>query len=431
MTLGKFSRESLFRNLWFAYLALMLCWGIAFYADIVKQYQLGHTFLRMENGSLIILDFVLWYGAAIIAKRADSGPVNVYDLDLQFRNLQEIIKPYVTGEGQPVQYPPHFFAMIKPMANLGMGPAYITWCLLALPLIVVALFQLSKVLKNAKFSRAFFIIAGLTSYPTCYAFSIGQTTLFQFPALAAFWLLLRHDKFFVAGIIASLLTVKLQYAPFVILAGLIVGRLRFLWGLLLGGTVLLIFSISSIGLQNVLIYPKALLEAETNHWVGAPVMQNFRGEILMFYGDTHFVHQLSTGLFIASIIGVGFLWWKIYPMLLKAAGERAFGLSVLLTTGVMLICNPHTHFQDYMAISIPVALTYSALKDVTAKEIKLRMLRILLWSFPLSSWLVIYFYAWLVLFKIQPYFVWALFVLIISTMVCLDYLREKTVKQAV
>jgi hypothetical protein len=82
-----------------------------------------------------------------------------------------------------------------------------------------------------------------------------------------------------------------------------------------------------------------------------------------------------------------------------------------------------------MALSIPVALFYSSLKDIDSREIKLRMLRILLWGFPLSSWLVIYFYPWLVLIKIQPYFVWALLVLIISIMVCLDFLGRKTLKQ--
>jgi Glycosyltransferase family 87 len=417
----------LFRNCWFAYFALLLCWGLADYADIIKQFQLGQLLLRRhETGSLIIADFVLWYGAALLAKRTDLGPVNVYDLDLQFRNLQEIIRPFTTDQGQPVQYPPHFFAMIKPMVNLSMGSAYITWCLLALPLIVTALFYLSKLIKDARFSRAFFILAGLASYPTCYAFSNGQTTLYQFPALAAFWLLVRSERFFAAGIFASLLTVKLQYAPFVILAGLILGRVRLLLGLLTGGAILAAFTIASIGIQNIIVYPQALMKAETTSWVGAQVMQNFRGELIIFNGDNHFVHQLSTGLFLTSIVATGLLWSMVYPKLAKSGRPMAFGLCLLLTTCTMLICSPHTHFQDYMTLSIPVAFLYSWLKNVNSKEYKERTLKFLLWSFPLFSWLAIYFYPLLVLAKIQPYFVWTFLVVAISINLCFDITRVQS-----
>jgi hypothetical protein len=420
MQLAKVNKDRVFKNCWFAYFATLLFWGIAYNVDNFTQIIKGR----------FIGDFVLWYSAAMLAKRAGSGPLNVYDLDLQYRNLIELVRPLRCDQGTPVQYPPHFYALVRPLANLSLHWAYAAWCLLALPLIIIALFQLSKNFGKAHFSRAFFILAGLMSFPTCYAFSIGQTTIYQYPTLAAFWLLTRSNKFFSAGIVSALLTVKLQYAPFVILIGLILGRARFLLGLLTGGTVLAVFTVASIGLQNLIVYPKALLTMETNEQgIAAPVMQNFRGELMLFYVDVHLVHKIATGIFVVGIICVAFLWGIAYPKISKKAGEAAFALCLLLTTCIMLIFSPHTHFQDYMSVSIPVAFTYPLLKDIAPKDTKRRMLRLLLWGFPLFSWIPIFLIIPLVLLKIEPYFVWAILVIGISISLCVDYIKGNVDKQ--
>lgn len=45
--------------------------------------------------------------------------------------------------------------------------------------------------------------------------------------------------------------------------------------------------------------------------------------------------------------------------------------------------------MDYMAMSIPVAFTYPMLKELKAGSRKHRLLRLLLWGFPVFSWVTI------------------------------------------
>jgi hypothetical protein len=420
MQVGKVNKERFLKNCWFAYFAAMLCWGIADYIDIVKQFQTGR----------FIGDFVLWYGAAVLAAKAGAGPVNVYDQEVQFRNLQRICWPHIVEQGVPVQYPPHFFAMIKPLAALNMREAYVVWCLVALPLVVFALYKLSKNLDTSIFSRAFFVLAGLASFPTCTAFTVGQTTIYQFPALAAFWLLTRSERYFSAGIFATLLSIKLQYAPCIFIVGLILGRARFLLGFAVGGLVLVLYTIASIGLQNVIGYPKALLEIETSEaGIAAPVMQNFRGEFMLFNVDVNLVHKLAGGIFILSIFIVAFIWMKAYPRLAKTSQQVAFDLCAVLTTCIMLICSPHTHFNDYMAVAIPIAFMYRQLRGSAPEDVKRKMLKYLMWGFPLFSWAPIFIIIPLVLLKIEPYFVWSIFVIAITVSLCLDQLKQPVVNQ--
>jgi hypothetical protein len=271
----------------------------------------------------------------------------------------------------------------------------------------------------------------LVSYPTCVAFTVGQTTIYQFPALAAFWLLTRSQRYFGAGIFATLLSIKLQYAPAIFIVGLIVGRTRFLLGLLVGGTVLGLYTIASIGLQNVIGYPKGLLSIETSEaGIAAPVMQNFRGELMLFNVDLNLVHKLAAGIFIASIFIHALIWIKLYPQLAKTSQPIAFDLCVVLTTCVMLICSPHTHFNDYMAVAIPIAFMYRPLRNIAPADMKRRILRYLFWSFPLFSWAPIFIIIPLLLLRIQPYFIWSLCVIAITVGLCLDQIKGAADNQA-
>ena len=419
--------ERLQRNGWFAYFALTLFWGISAYAQIISYFRQGTLFLHYENKSLIVNDFVLWYNAALLAARAGSERLNVYDPAVQFVSLKALVLPHVLDVVRIVDYPPHFFALVRPLAPLGLGNSWIVWCLLALVPIVMALVQLSKHLQATLFTRVFFVVASLAAYPTWYAFELGQTTLFQFPALVAYWLLLRADRLFLAGLAAGLLTVKLQYAPCVVVVGLLLGRLRFLWGLLSCACALGAYTIYVVGWNNVIVYPKALLFAETSDQVAgvcAEVMQNFRGQFLALNLSGQIVHHLSAALFGIGILAVFLIWLLLHPRLSKAIGLRSFDICVSITTFVMLVCSPHTHFQDYMAIAIPVAFLYPLLKESAAKDRKLTALRVLLWGFPFFSWLSVVFLVPIVRLHIQPYFVWALGVIIIGSVKGLESLKS-------
>lgn len=84
--------------------------------------------------------------------------------------------------------------------------------------------------------------------------------------------------------------------------GLIVGRVRFFLGLLASGIILANYSASLIGMQNLLGYPKALLLIETSEAdIAALLMQNFRGELMLFGLDLNLVHKVASVIFAAGI----------------------------------------------------------------------------------------------------------------------------------
>ncbi|MBX9771341.1 MAG: hypothetical protein K2X29_08210, partial [Candidatus Obscuribacterales bacterium] len=75
------------------------------------------------------------------------------------------------------------------MAGLGIENAWLVWCGLAFLLILLALWQLSKLAGQSKFARAFVLISFFASFPTWMAFNQGQTALYLFPAIVAFYFL--------------------------------------------------------------------------------------------------------------------------------------------------------------------------------------------------------------------------------------------------
>ncbi len=423
----KMAGERLKRYFWFAYFALIVCWGLNFYSSIVSHYRQGTLFVHTENNTLIVSDFVLWYNAGVLAAQTKLHPQDIYDAEIQYAGLQKLVSPQTLDQVQYVQYPPHFFALMRPFALLNLENAWIVYSLLALPLIVAASILLVRRLPASVFTRTFFVVATLTSFPTSYAFEIGQTTLFQFPALVAYWLLLRADNFFLAGLVSVFLTVKLQYAPCVILIGIILGRLRFLLGLLVSASIFFLYTLLTVGWNNIAGYPHALLYGETSAQVGgvmSGIMQNFRGELFLLKIDEHIIHLLAAGLFAAGTIFVVLMWLVYYPRLAKKISYKSFDACASITTVVMLICSPHTHFQDYMAIAIPAALLYPYMKLGISADLKITFLRILIWGFPIISWLSIIFMTPIVTIRVQPYFAWALVVLLLGAWKGLQVLKN-------
>lgn len=407
---------------WFSYFCVLACWAANTYVEIFRYLQKGILFARLIDGRPYINDFVLWYNAAMLAaKYSPSNPINIYDPALQNEGIVSLTAPIVPELTFYVQYPPQFFALVRPMAGLGLQNAWLCWCALALLLILLALWFLCKNCGLSKFSTAFVFIAVFGSFPAWISFELGQTALYQFPAIISFWLLLRAGKPFFAGLLSGILLVKLQYIPFLIGTGLMTGRFKYLVGIVLSGASLALLSFVTVGWSNIINYPKALLFGETSDkvsGVSAVEMQNFRGElVLLTGGESHFIHLLALGLFALSFLSIVFLWMIVYPRLLSKAvfdKSKAFDLCASISALVMLIGSPHTHTHEYLSVIIPAVFLHNVFNLFDAKLTpRLRTLRILLLSFPVLSWIFFIFKFLFQLVRIQPFLIWALAVLAI------------------
>ncbi len=408
------------RNMCLAYVCVLTCWGLCSYFELFKFFQNGTLFARVMDGRPYVSDFVTFYNGAMLAAECGQQPINIYDPELQNSGITQLIAPIKPESNFYMQSPPQFFAIVRPLAGLGIENAWLVWCGLALLLILLALWQLSKLAGQSKFARAFVLISFFASFPTWMAFNQGQTALYLFPAIVAFYFLLRSNKYFLSGLLSAILLVKLQYTPVIVVTGLILGRMRYLAGLALSAGLLSLWAVSAVGWNNILAYPSALLFAETSPQVcgvNAYSMQNFRGELALICGqDNSFVHFLSTGLFMLGFIVVSSMWLWLYPRIIRIGAlskEQAFDTCFALTILGMLIFSPHTHVQDFVCASVSAVLLYRALDLASSGSIRLKTVKLLLVAFPLLSWIFFNASTFLAMAFIQPYFLWTVAIILL------------------
>jgi hypothetical protein len=417
------------KNLWFAYFCALLSWGWCAYAQIYRYFKEGTFFARIMDGRPYINDAVQLYNAALLARRCLSGNLDIYDPLVQDQGLKALVAPVVPETNQFLQYPPQFFALAMPFSLLSMTAAYFVWCGIALVLILVALWFLTADVLKSGFARAFVFVGTLTCFPAWISFELAQTSLYQFPATIVFWLLLKQKRFFCTGLLSALLLVKLQYTPAFILVGVIIGRMRYLRGFLIGASTLAVVTVWAIGWNNVLKYPQALRFAETNATVGgiSPVkMQNFRGElVLLLGGDYGIVHVLSLGIFLVSILLICLLWMKLYPRLLARMGmDTAFGACAAGSALISLVASPHTHIQEYLTAVMASVFLYPLLQFEQSRVLR-RLLAILLIGFPVLSWVFFLLMPAFQFIKFQPYFFWDLSTLCVTGLIVRRMLSTK------
>lgn len=409
------SAERFQRNTRGAYGAILVTWGLCAYSEIFRYLQEGTLFTRKIGGKPSLSDFVQWYNAGVVTAACRGGLTDIYDPQVQMESMKQLVGVDVAQLNFYTQYPPVFFALMRPFAALSMTVAYFVWCLLALPLIIYALWATCKEWVHSKAAR-FFVFAGtLGSFPAWYSFEVGQTALYQFALNAFFWLSLKHQKHFQSGLLAGLCLVKLQYLPVLLLCGTIFGRIKFLAGFAASAVVLGLYTLSQTGWRNIIDYPKALAMGEAGAGVSGVSphqMQNFRGEMVLFFGgETHFVHVMSLLVYAAALLFVAILWLRIYPRL-KQSRDNSFEICAAFTLLLMLIASPHTHKQEFLSVILPLVWLYP--REITSRNG--RWLRGLIIGYPVLSWVFFILEPVFLLGKIEPYFLWTLVLITTAVM---------------
>lgn len=408
--------DRLKKNLWFAYFCALVTWAVMAYREIAIFLMKGTLFVRVLDGRPYINDTVHWYNAALLARKCLSGNIDIYDPMVQDQNVRSITAPVAPEGLLYLQYPPQFFPLMLPFSFVPITIAYFIWCGITLALICVALWYLLKETVQAGFARWFAFAGILSCFPAWISFELAQTSLFQFPATVGFWLLMRNKRFFAAGILTAILTVKVQYLPALGLAGLILGKGKYLSGALLSTALLAVATFANVGWSNIANWPQALKFGETSTQVvgvGAHEMQNLRGElVLLLGGDTPLIHTVTMIVFAAAVSGLAFMWWRGYPALQHKIGDNSFGVCVAVSILGSLIFSPHTHFQEFFSASAALLFLYPAVRQLNG-TVPSKALTVLIIGFPVFSWVFYLLKPLLAMIYIQPFFVWSLVVLVL------------------
>ena len=408
------SSERLSRYFWFAHVSILACWGIASFNSILRYFAQNTLFAFSANNYLCVTDFVCQYNGALLAKQCELHPVNIYDPDLQYAGILQLVSPLKPEPVWFLQYPPQFFALVKPLAYFSLQNAYLIWCGIALILIIWSVHQLGKQLIGNRFAEWFLLIATLSAHPASFAFSNGNTTLYNFPALVWYWLFLKKKRYVAAGFVSVAFLIKIQFLPFLILLGCLLGGWRYLIAFSVPSLLYMAYTVATLGWGNLINYPSALHFLETHaKSVASEIMQNLRGEILMFFPSTPVTDAIVLLGYSAGILATLCMWKWLVPRMAKTIGDKAFNLAASITVLLMLVLSPHTHIQDYINISIVAAFLYSSFQTATTRTIWQHIARWLLLIFPIYSWLTILLFVFMVRIHMQPYFLWACILLIV------------------
>ncbi len=402
------------KRLWVAYFGFMFFWALNVYAFLGKLLVQGQQFAFRIDGKPYMSDFINVYGAGVLARDCLSSPVKIYDREVQDKLQRKLVAPVEPERTFYNQYPPLMFVVFIPLSIMSMTNAYVAWTLFSAVVAQLTLhFSVLKLFKSP-FAKLTAASAFFGAYPVWLSFRLGQTSLFLFPVLVAFLMLLKQKRFVQAGVVASLVMLKLQYFPMVLAVGFAAGGLKFLASIIVSSLVLVGVCTLVVGWQNILAFPHAILSHEVSDkvvGVAAESMQNIRGMlVLVMGGDTNMVHYIAGACALLAVITMFFVWKRC-----SVKDPLRFDMLASITILVMLLTSPHTHTQDYMIAMLPCAWMFLiADRSELVNRKRGMFLKTLVISFTIVSWI---FYLFMFLFhmlKIQPFAVWAIAMLAMS-----------------
>jgi hypothetical protein len=173
------------------------------------------------------------------------------------------------------------------------------------------------------------------------------------------------------------------------------------WWFLIGASSLALFSLAYVGVDGIEGFFRVLLVSGRgeNYQMNEERMFNTIGLLWRAIPDLSplYVHGIGWGVYLAATTGLCVLWAKT-PLL----DERHIGLAVILS----LFSSPHSHIQDLVLLSIPIACLMLVL---IRKKYLLSRDAVLL---PLAASWVLLFSFFAEFLKYGVYYLFILFLLI-------------------
>ncbi len=391
-------------------------WGGLAYVELGKWAIKGTLFARVLDGRPYTNDFVSYYNAAVLGRRCLSEKIDIYSIELQNESLNKLIAPVVPESPFFLQYPPFFFALMTPLAFIGLFPAWLLWICAGLALVYCSSTTLAA--RNFPENHKRLLVVGsiLSSYPCWLSTELGQMSLFLYAAIATLFHFLEQQRGMAGGLVSAVSMIKFQYYPVIGLIGLICGKVKFLIGACIILSLLLLLSVGVVGLDNVVNYPAALLKGESGaavSGVSPHMMQNVRGELFVILGDVPAVKYTAAAAMAGGVLFIAWLW--LMPgRRFRESDPHAFRVLSSISLLIMLTTSLHTHSQDYLLIGIVAILLLPWLDDrlKQRQSPSLRFARsLLIWWVPVS-WLLFFIMQISVLTRVQPFFFWALALLL-------------------
>lgn len=340
----------------FAYLSLIACIAIGFLYRIALFISLKiHFFQQTGPSSFSFIDFVAFYSAGKIV--LSSARAHIYEFATQLAAYNQTISNSL-GVNTAVdhiplgQSVPWFFAFLAPFSLLPIFYSYITWSLAGIGLSGLSLWKLLKQNGYTKIFSALFLLCVAGSYPYAWLIRDGQNSAF---VLAAFGLMLYswfRGSDTTAGIALALMSIKPQYALFMIIPAIAMRRWRVLTSAAASGLVLIGISVLFFGVKTLVDYPALLHQTEkTDPAVFPTWMVSVRGPLSIVM-DLDRALSISTIMYALAFLALLLFWLR------SAAGssQTKIRIAIGITLVSCLLTSPHTHIYDLVVFAAVAAI---------------------------------------------------------------------------
>lgn len=389
--------------------------GFAFFCAIQAYALLGrwlqdHKLHAIQiEGRPYVSDFIGFYGSGVLARQCLAQPTKIYDSDTQIELERQLISPVILDAPFSNPNTPVTFVTFLPFSYFNLDGAWIAWGALTSAISVAVLFGIFNRQLKHWFARTAVIVGFLASYATWFSVRLGSTACLLFPMVLSFWHFLWQGRCVATAAVACVVTIKLQYLPFLFAVGLARLGWKFAGTFACMCTALLAICTLVLGWGNIEQFPQAFFANETTQQivgVHPEKMQNLRGILVLLMGnDSMFIHIVCAAVWLMTA-GLVFLLWRRLPN----KDYVRFNLLASATTLLMLVSSPHTHIQDYIIAYIPCLMLYLVANrsDTNLDERNKLILKIAAVSFPYISWAMYVLLVELNSCKIQPFAFWAI-----------------------
>lgn len=297
-------------------------------------------------------DFTIYYSAAIMLRRG-LGP-HLYDEATQFKIQREFAPGVLIRAGAlPYNHPPFEAWVFAPFSYLHYGAAYTLWNLANVGMLIALPFLLRRYLPAlVRFSPLWWIVAMVTFFPFFFTLIQGQDAILLLFLYALVFISLEQKRFLLAGAYLACGLFKFHLVLPLLIFLLVLERLKILWGFLLVSAALGLISLVSVGWQELVYYPRYVLQLEEIMGRGAIMpadMPNLRGILYLIWPHLPkaFILALSAAVFLVAV-------WR-------SRGEDNRNLKFAFGIFVTILVSYHTLGYDLSILMLAVLLVANEL----------------------------------------------------------------------
>lgn len=334
-------------------IVLGLVWLLFAYFTLANPTK--QPLIWVEDGKTINTDFSQDYQIGVIARSPER--LQAYDPEVQNSVLDRLAYPLPPQRGQTIviQCMPSWFVLMAPWSLLPLRESYYLFYGTSLVCTTAAIFLLARKAGGMSlFGTLLLLIIYLTSAPTIYAARIGKSVLLFMSLLSCFFYFWLKKKPVFAGLCLGVATVRPQYSVIFLAPVLMRKQWKMLATIAVTEAILLVASVMTLGVSNVINYPSFLFHHETREgYVGVnpQLMISLRGAMTGLPQPV----VLTVSCIIFAV--VFFLLLKVFSLKQARVVSDAWLLSLVLVAA--MIVTPHSHYYDVVMLAIPAALTLS------------------------------------------------------------------------